>query len=70
MLTEFTDGLLSGVIGIGAALVQAFESVGGIFYNATDTALTIPGILIVIALAVGLIKFGLNLVLRLFTRIK
>ena len=64
--------LESIVVDIGSALSVAFSTVSSIFYDPTPTTggLTLIGYLLIAALAVGLIKLALNLVVRLFTRVK
>lgn len=57
---------------IGEALVSAFTNVSVIFYDPTPTTggITLVGYLLIAALAVGFIKLALNLIVRLFTRVK
>lgn len=70
-LTILFGGLGDGVSAIGAALVAAFESVSTIFYTpGASPTLTLVGWLMIAALAVGFIKLALNLIVRLFTRVK
>ena len=67
----FTD--LSVMIGdIGDALVASFGQVSLIFYDPTPTTggITLVGYLLIATLAVGFIKLALNLIVRLFTRVK
>lgn len=64
---------LTTMIGdIGGALIQAFNDVSSIFYDATPVTggPTLVGYLLIAALAVGFIKLALNLIVRLFTRVK
>ena len=57
---------------VGNALVGAFSTVSAIFYDPTPTTggLTLVGYLLIAGLAVGFIKLALNLIVRLFTRVK
>ncbi len=56
---------------IAGALTDAFSGISGIFYTpGVGGGLTIVGYLLIASLAVGLIKLALNLVVRLFTRVK
>lgn len=57
---------------LGDALVSSFSQVSAIFYDPTPTTggITLVGYLLIATLAVGFIKLALNLVVRLFTRIK
>lgn len=63
-------GLGTMVTTVGSALVSAFDSVTSIFYVVADNEITLVGYLLIAALAVGLIKLALNLIVRLFTRVK
>jgi len=67
----FTD-LTDIVAEMGIALGNAFTSVSSIFYDPTPTTggITLVGYLLIAALAVGFIKLALNLIVRLFTRVK
>lgn len=60
------------VADIGGALIDAFTSVSNIFYDPTPTTggITLVGYLLIAALAIGFIKLALNLIVRLFTRVK
>lgn len=67
----FTE--LDAIVGsVGTALQSAFTNVSAIFYDPTPTTggITLVGYLLIAALAVGFIKLALNLVVRLFTRVK
>lgn len=55
---------------VGLALVDAFSTVSEIFYVSADSEITMIGYLLIAALAVGFIKLALNLIVRLFTRVK
>lgn len=57
---------------IGEALKDAFINVSAIFYDPTPTTggITLVGYLLIAALAVGFIKLALNMIVRLFTRVK
>ena len=59
------------VTAIGGSLADAFSSVSEIFYiSGVDGGITLVGYLLIAALAVGFIKLALNLIVRLFTRVK
>lgn len=66
------DGLDSLVETVGGALSTAFITVSNIFYDPTPVTggITLVGYLLIAALAVGFIKLALNLIVRLFTRVK
>lgn len=66
------DDLGATITEIGQALASAFSTVSSIFYDPTPTTggLTLVGYLLIAALAVGFIKLALNLIVRLFTRVK
>lgn len=64
---------LDEIVGtIGSALVDSFTQVSKIFFDPTPTTggITLVGYLLIAALAVGFIKLALNLIVRLFTRVK
>lgn len=66
-------GLEQLVETIGSALAVGFSSVSTIFYDpslGTGGEITLVGYLLIAALAVGFIKLALNLIVRLFTRVK
>ena len=69
---DFFTELASVVQDIGGALTSAFSTISGIFYDPTPTTggLTLVGYLLLAGLAAGFIKFALNLIVRLFTRVK
>lgn len=71
-MVNFFGDLSSMITDIGTSLSEAFIQVSSIFYDPTPTTggVTLVGYLLLAALAVGFIKLALNLIVRLFTRVK
>lgn len=69
---DLFSGIADMVNSLGGALVDAFNSVSQIFFDPTPTTggITLVGYLLIATLAVGFIKLALNLIVRLFTRVK
>jgi len=71
-IVDLFSSIADMVNSLGGALVDAFGSVSAIFYDPTPTTggITLVGYLLIAALAIGFIKLALNLIVRLFTRVK
>jgi hypothetical protein len=60
MISEIMATVTTVTTGLGTALAAAFTSISGIFWS--GTALTLPGILALVAAGGGLLYFAFNFV--------
>lgn len=68
MLTAFTAAVGTALTAVTGWFSSVFSNIGGILYDGTN--LTVIGYLIVIPVAIGLVVFGVKLVLKLINKIK
>lgn len=66
MVVEIVQTLTEWVTAFVDLIVLVMTSLTDIFWDATASALTLPGVLALMATAIGLIYLGLRFILQLF----
>ncbi len=66
MVVAIVSTLTEWVTAFIDLIVLVFTSLTDVFWDATETTLTLPGVLALMATAVGLIYLGLRFILQLF----
>jgi len=67
-ITQFLDALGAWLSGFWGLVSDTMDGALSLFYNATDSELTILGVLLLFGIAVGLVYLGLNFVMRLIRK--
>lgn len=68
MITEIMTTINTVITGLGTAMASGFSSIGGIFWDATASKLTLVGVLALVSAGGGLLYFAFNFVKGLLGR--
>lgn len=68
MVTEIITTITDWLTGFWTLVTSTIESAVGLFWDATDSKLTVIGVLALFGLAVGILYLGLTFVMRLFKK--